>query len=629
MCGISAYYALTEKGKEQLFHMEAAVEAMNLRGPDGSGVFRHGAVALGHARLSIIDVSTAASQPFSDETGRWTMVFNGEFFNFQEHREALIQAGQQFRSTSDTEVLLYLYIREKEACLKKINGFFAFAVYDNVTGELFIARDRYGEKPLLIAQTPDGIAIASEMKSLMAFSWPRTIDAAAARQYFHLNYIPGPESIFAAVKKLSPGAWMRIQGNSIEQKEWYHFPSAPAVSASTPSYEAAQIELIRLMDAAVERRMISDVPLGAFLSGGIDSSVVVALASRHTQQLNTFSIGYRDEPLFDETKYARLVADRYKTNHTVFSLSNDDLFQHLHNVLDYIDEPFADSSALAVYILSKETRKHVTVALSGDGADELFGGYRKHEGEWKMRRGGLAASAVTALGPLWNALPKSRNSALGDMFRKLQKFSEGSRLTTSERYWKWCGYSDEAYLKALWVGDYDAARSAQYKHAHLRSIGSTGDMNEVLQSDMQLVLPGDMLTKVDLMSMANSLEVRAPFLDVEVVDFAMQLPADYKISGEGRKRIVQDAFRSMLPEELYNRPKHGFEVPLLQWFRNELNSWIFNELLSPQFIKEQGLFSIEAIHQLKKQLHSSAPGDATAKIWALIVFQSWWKKRMN
>ncbi|MFM2284993.1 MAG: hypothetical protein RLZZ543_490, partial [Bacteroidota bacterium] len=274
MCGISAYYALTEKGKEQLFHMEAAVEAMNLRGPDGSGVFRHGGVALGHARLSIIDVSTAASQPFSDETGRWTMVFNGEFFNFQEHREALLQAGQQFRSTSDTEVLLYLYIREKEACLKKINGFFAFAVYDNVTGELFIARDRYGEKPLLIAQTPDGIAIASEMKSLMAFDWPRNIDAAAARQYFHLNYIPGPESIFSAVKKLEPGNWMRIQGNTIEQNKWYHFPSAPAVSASTPSYETAQKELIRFMDAAVERRMISDVPLGAFLSGGIDSSVV-------------------------------------------------------------------------------------------------------------------------------------------------------------------------------------------------------------------------------------------------------------------------------------------------------------------------------------------------------------------
>ncbi|HOY49749.1 MAG TPA: asparagine synthase (glutamine-hydrolyzing) [Flavobacteriales bacterium] len=629
MCGISGYYSFTPKGKEQLQHIDASVAALALRGPDGSGIFKHNSVALGHARLSIIDVSNAASQPFTDETGRWTMVFNGEFFNFQEHREALEKAGQTFRSTSDTEVLLYLYIREKEACLHKINGFFAFAVYDNQTEELFIARDRYGERPLLIAQTEDGIAFASEMKSLLTFDWPRNLDNEAARQYFHLNYIPGPESIFNSVKKLQPGTWMRLNGSKIEQKSWYNFPPAPTKQDISIDYTSSQKELIKLLDAAVERRLISDVPLGAFLSGGIDSSVVVALASRHTNHLNTFSIGYKDEPLFDETKYARLVVDRYKTNHTVFSLSNEDLFKHLHDVLDYIDEPFADSSALAVYILSKETRKHVTVALSGDGADELFGGYRKHSAEWKMRQGGLAASTVKLLGPVWNALPKSRNSKLGDIARKLQKFSEGANLSTPERYWRWCGYSDEAYLNELWAGPFNQQKGQEYKRNHLSSIGTTGDMNDMLRSDMLLVLPGDMLTKVDMMSMANSLEVRAPFLDVEVVDFAMRLPADYKISGAGRKRLVQDAFRSMLPEELYNRPKHGFEVPLLSWFRNELNSCIFGELLSPQVLKEQGLFHLSAIEKLKKQLHSSDPGDSAAKIWALIVFQSWWKKRMK
>ena len=629
MCGISGFYAFTPLGDKQLKHIQASVDAMQLRGPDGSGVFLHEHVALGHARLSIIDISNAAAQPFTDESGRWTIVFNGEFFNFQQHRDQLIAEGQTFRSTSDTEVLLYLYIREKEACLNKINGFFSFAVYDNITRELFIARDRYGEKPLLIASTEDGIAFASEMKSLQAFNWPRDLDYAAARQFFHLNYIPGPESIFTAVRKLEPGSWMRILNGNLEQKSWYNFPPAPKSQTQVPDYPAAQKKLIDLLDAAVQRRMISDVPLGAFLSGGIDSSVVVALASRHTQHLNTFSIGYKDEPLFDETKYARLVADRYQTNHTVFSLSNDDLFQHLHDVLNYIDEPFADSSALAVYILSKETRKHVTVALSGDGADELFGGYHKHAGEWKMRQGGMLANTITALQPLWTILPKSRNSKMGDLVRKLQKFSEGARLSNAERYWRWCGYADEQYLQHLWCGPFDQQISDQVKMHHLRSIGSTGDMNDMLLSDLQLVLPGDMLTKVDMMSMANSLEVRAPFLDVEVVDFAVGLPADYKISGQGRKRIVKDAFRPMLPEEIYNRPKHGFEVPLLSWFRKELNTWIFDELLSSKRLKEQGLFNPEAIITLKKQLQSNDPGDATARIWALIVFQSWYEKQLK
>lgn len=470
MCGISGFYAFTNQGQKQLNQIEASVTAMNLRGPDGSGVYKHNNVALGHARLSIIDVSNAASQPFTDESGRWTIVFNGEFFNFQEHREALEKAGQTFKSTSDTEVLLYLFIREKENCLIKINGFFAFAVYDNQTEELFVARDRYGEKPLLAAKTTDGIAFASEMKSLMAFEWPREIDTASAKQYFHLNYIPGPESIFQSVKKLEPGSWMRIENGKIEQGIWYELPYPSSNKSAPPDYQSAQKQLVELMDAAVERRLISDVPLGAFLSGGIDSSVVVALASRHTQTLNTFSIGYKDEPLFDETSYAQLVANRYKTNHTVFSLSNSDLFEHLHDVLNYIDEPFADSSALAVYILSKETRKHVTVALSGDGADELFGGYRKHSAEWKIRQGGVIAKSIAALSPLWNALPKSRNSRFGDLARKLQKFGDGVNLSQQERYWRWCGYGDDQYLNSLWTGKSEAEISNTYKSFHTRSI---------------------------------------------------------------------------------------------------------------------------------------------------------------
>jgi asparagine synthase (glutamine-hydrolysing) len=282
-----------------------------------------------------------------------------------------------------------------------------------------------------------------------------------------------------------------------------------------------------------------------------------------------------------------------------------------------------------VYILCKETRKHVTVALSGDGADELFGGYRKHQAEWRMRKGGASAAMVEAFGPLWKVLPASRNSKIGDLVRKLRKFSEGSSMSQQERYWNWCGYGDDSYLNSLWTNKYDKKELEHRKSALISSLDSSKEMNNMMLSDMQLVLPGDMLMKVDLMSMANSLEVRPPFLDVDVVDFALSLPADYKVNGLGRKRIVQDAFRDMLPAELYNRPKHGFEVPLLSWFRADLNSWIFDDLLSVNYLKEQGLFEIGAINQLKLQLQSSSPGDATARIWALIVFQSWWRKWMK
>jgi asparagine synthase (glutamine-hydrolysing) len=626
MCGITGFLALTEAGKKQLSHINEAVKAMQLRGPDGNGIFKDENIALGHARLSIIDVSNAAAQPFFDPSRRFVMVFNGEIFNFPEHRMDLEKEGIEFTSTSDTEVLLHLYIREREKCLNKLNGFFAFAVYDTLENELFIARDRYGEKPLLICHYEDGIAFASEMKSLLAFGIPKEIDDTSARIYSHLNYIPGPYSIFKNVEKLQPGTWLRNNENGITKGEYYSISKKAKAQNKQISYVDAQKELVRLLDRAVKRRMISDVPLGAFLSGGIDSSVVVALASKYTEGLHTYSIGYADEPLFDETSYAKLVADQYNTKHTVFSLRNEDLFSHLHEVLASIDEPFADSSALAVYILCKETRKHVTVALSGDGADELFGGYRKHQAEWRMRQGGTAASMVKAFGPLWKSLPASRNSKLGDLVRKLRKFSEGASMSESDRYWNWCGYADEEYMSSLWSKKPDVNEWKKRKSQLISSIGHSNTMNDMMLNDMQLVLPGDMLMKVDLMSMANSLEVRPPFLDVDVVDFALSLPSDYKVNGQGRKRIVQDAFKHLLPEELYNRPKHGFEVPLLSWFRTDLNSWIFDDLLSATYLKEQGIFEYEAIKQLKTQLQSNSPGDATARIWALIVFQSWWRK---
>ena len=302
----------------------------------------------------------------------------------------------------------------------------------------------------------------------------------------------------------------------------------------------------------------------------------------------------------------------------------------MHSILDYIDEPFADSSAIAVYILSKETRRYATVALSGDGADEMLAGYNKHAAFQKIIQKGWKENAVGALLPLWKVMPQSRSNPLGNTFRQLVRFGEGMKLSSKERYWRWAGYASEGEAGALFS---DAAhqRLVQQEYASrkaeaMKLIPEKESINDILVTDMNLVLSNDMLTKVDLMSMANGLEVRVPFLDYELVNFVFSLPSSYKINAQMRKRMVQDAYRDFLPAELYNRPKKGFEVPLLKWFHHEMKSLINDDLLSEQLIKEQGIFNWEEISKLRRQLFSSNPGDVHARIWGLIVFQWWWKK---
>ncbi len=638
MCGITGIVAFNESGANYLDKVESAVKTLAQRGPDSNGTYKHNNVALGHTRLSIIDTSDAASQPFTDTSGRYTIIYNGEFYNYKEHRKILESKGVQFRSKSDTEVLLYLYIHEGPACLAKVNGFFAFAIYDKQEETLFIARDRMGIKPLLVYQDDDKFIFASEMKALMAFGTPKEIDNVSLFTYLQLNYIPAPHSIFKNVKKLDAGSYLIIhQASNIQHQTYYSIPYSPdeIAQVNLSSYESAQKTLIKLLENAVQNRLVADVPLGTFLSGGIDSSIITALAAQNTDNLNTFSIGYKDEPYFDETHYSQLVAKKYNTNHTVFSLTNNDLFEHLYNILDYIDEPFADSSAIAVNILSYYTKQHVTVALSGDGADEMFSGYNKHLAEFKARDPGIVEQLVKGITPMFDKLPQSRNTKFGNLSRQLSRFGKGAKLANKERYWSWASIIDEEeanyYLKESKgikfqrLSD-DAYEYKKRKENLLKHIRKNGDINDVLYTDMHLVLQNDMLAKVDLMSMANGLEVRTPFLDHNVVNFAFTLPSLFKINASIKKKILQDTFKSWLPAELYNRPKQGFEVPLLKWFRTELKSMITDELLDDDFIKEQDIFNTDAVKNLKSKLFSKNPGDAQATIWALIVFQYWWKK---
>ncbi|MBK8846449.1 MAG: asparagine synthase (glutamine-hydrolyzing) [Bacteroidetes bacterium] len=631
MCGIAGVIAKTEKGKSYLSKINIATECLAHRGPDGQGIFSDEQIALGHRRLSIIDTSTSGNQPMYDATKRYVVVFNGEFFNYKHYRNQLLQEGVTFNNESDTEVLLQLYIKHGIDFLHHVNGFFALALYDTLTKKLVLARDRFGVKPMYIYEDEDVLLFASELKSILTFGINKTLNYTALLEYLQLNYINAPLTIIKNVHKMPAACYSIYQCNKdvvdIICKEKRFYQIQHTVAQYYQDYESAKKKLNNLMHDAVQRRLVADVPLGAFLSGGIDSSIICALASKSVSKLNTFSIGYADEKYFDETVYANLVAKKLNTNHTVFSLRNDDLFNNLFDVLDSIDEPFADSSAIAVYILSKETRKHVTVALSGDGADEIFAGYNKHAAELKIQLSNITNLVMGVAKPVLNVLPKSRNNKITNTFRQLHRYAEGAALSTSERYYRWISYAvlqqASSILKENKTADFIA-----HQQLLMSALNDYIDFNSVLLADVNIVLQGDMLVKVDTMSMANSLEVRNPFLDYTIVDFAFKCPPGFKIDAHSRKKILKDTFRNDLPEEIFKRGKHGFEVPLLKWLRNDLNQLIREDLLSKKTVEMQGIFNYHEIEKLIAQLHSTDPGEAAARIWGLIVFQYWWKKNI-
>ncbi len=641
MCGI---VGVLSKQVNHLNTIKKATLSLAKRGPDFQHSIIFDGIALGHARLSIIDTSEAANQPFSDRLNRYTLVFNGEIYNYKELRVELEQQGISFSTQSDTEVLLYLYITYGKDCLEKLNGFFAFAIFDKQENSLFIARDRLGIKPLIYYFDGTTFIFASELKAICAFNMDKKIDKVSLFNYLQFNYIPSNNSMLLYVKKLKPGNFIFIEHISsiidVQENEYYCIPFAnnETLQKSATNYEKSKEMLYDLMHESVEKRLVADVPVGTFLSGGVDSSIISLIAKKYKADLNTFSIGFKDEPYFDETIYANAVAKKIGSKHHVFSLTNTEMYAHLDEILDSIDEPFADSSAIAVYILSKYTKKQVTVALSGDGADELFSGYNKHDAEFKARNLGIKEQFVKMGFPLWKMLPKSRNNKFTNLNRQFYKFSQGANLSNKDRYWLWASIINEEKANYLLKEELifnpqrlsdTAFEYKKRKEELLKYIRKEGDLNDVLYTDTKMVLTNDMLRKVDMMSMANSLEVRVPFLDHKVVNFAFNLPRAFKINESMKKKILQDAFREELPQEVYNRPKHGFEVPLLSWFRNELRSTIENDLLSNAFIETQGIFNPIAIKELKQRLFSSNPNDSAATVWAILVFNKWWKKYMN
>ena len=603
MCGIAGLYLFSEN--KTSLNPSVLTESLKHRGPDNQNYFELKNCFLFHARLSVLDLSKKSNQPFLNENKSKALCYNGEIFNYKELSGGL----SNLITSGDAEVLFKLFEAENITCLNKLNGFFAFSFYDSESGELTLVRDRYGVKPLYYYADKEKIAFASELKPLMNLIEPQEINPNTLNTYLRLNYCSGRETIFKNVFRLLPGQYLKIKNKELTISNWYQLPKLNTEPGNISG----------LLNEAVKIRLNADVPVGSFLSGGLDSSLISAIAKQHQSNIHTFSLGFADEPFFDETHFAELVAHHIKSEHHVFKLKNNDLLENIQPFLNSIDEPFADSSAFNVFVLSKYTKQHVKVALSGDGADELFMGYNKHKAEL-MSQNLFYKNILPLFSPVLNLFPQSRNSSFSNSLRQLKRFSKSVGLKPEDRYTNWACISDSQEVKELLHLHYTKKTFAELFSESF----SQNTFNAVNYADLKIVLADDMLVKADRMSMRHGLEIRNPFLDYRVVEMAMNLPMNYKISGSGQKLILKENFKHLLPAQIFNRPKKGFELPLWKWLNKELRNDIEEKWLNKKTIEEQQIFNYPAVEKLKKELFSTNPADSPAKVWALIVFQNWY-----
>lgn len=619
MCGFTGIYNAEGISQKEISALEPALLSLAQRGPDHRGQYRATHCALAHARLAVIDVSNNGNQPFESADGRFVLALNGELFNYTTLREELIRKGFAFRSNSDTEVLLYGLISENIAFLKKCHGFFAFAFYDKQTNKILIARDRYGEKPLYWSKLRNGICFGSTLSSVINFPVQKTIDDEALELYLTLSYIPAPRTIIKSVSKVMPGEWISVNDQKIESGYWYCISPAPGENTERNS----STTLRQLLERSVEMRMNADVPVGTFLSGGIDSTIISGIAQKLNPGIKSFSIGFPDNKYFDETSFALSAARHIGTKHEVIPITQSELNLAIDPVLNNLSEPFGDSSSMVMYLLSKHASEKIKVALSGDGADEIFGGYNKHRALLRSIQPTVSNHIIRMFSAFLPHSSGSRNSPLGNKMRKLGKYAEGIRLSTKDRYFLWSSFAHTNTVRSLLRKTTEKEEWTRIKTTLTDSI-YTGEMNEFLLNDIKLVLSNDMLVKVDQMSMACGLEVRSPFLDHDVVEFALSLPADKKLDRNLGKKILRATFRDLLPDDISKRAKHGFEIPLGIWIKDTLKNRIQDEWISENKIHEQGLFHFSAIKKLLDNPHAHAP-----LIWNLIVFQHWYNRYMK
>jgi asparagine synthase (glutamine-hydrolysing) len=625
MCGICGIYNHGSGLPVERPALKAMNDLLIHRGPDDEGYYTADNVGLAMRRLSIIDLSTG-HQPISNEDDTLWIVFNGEIYNFQELREGLLARGHKFKTKSDTEVILHLYEEKGADFPKELRGMFAIAIWDKRRKRLLLARDRIGKKPLYYAVTPSLFAFASELRALLAVpGLPRDIDLKAVDSYLTLQYIPSPMSVFKSIRKMEPASTLVFENGHLTTEKYWNLPlGAPKLDEPV---EELKERLRAELAEAVKVRLISEVPLGAFLSGGIDSSVVVALmAKASSQPVKTFSIGFK-EAQFSELGYARQVAEMYGTRHTEFIVEAD-MASVLEKLAWHYSEPYADSSALPSYFVARETRKEVTVALNGDGGDENFGGYIRYQA---MK----GASYFTAL-PAWGkkaALammePFPEKTAPFNTVWRLRKFLQAvSQRDLAMTYLSTVSFFKTDEKERLLSDAFKNALGRDINYPE-RYIGGLFDeakglalSEKLMYTDLRSYLPECLMTKMDIACMANSLEGRSPFLDHKVMEFAFRLPADLKLRGlRGTKWILKEAFKDMLPRQIYGRGKMGFGIPLGPWFRGELKDFWAGHCLSQKALG-RGYFRPEAVYKLWDE-HQSGARDNGYRLWALLMLELW------
>lgn len=622
MCGITGIVDLTGRRPIEERLLRAMNGRIGHRGPDGDGFHFEPGVGFGHRRLAIIDVE-GGKQPVYNEDHTVVVTYNGEIFNFKEVETELLQRGHKFRTRCDTEVIVHAWEEWGERSLERFNGMFAFAVWDQRKQQLFIARDRLGVKPLYYTVLPNGMLLfASELKALLVHpEVSRRVDPQAVEEYFAFGYVPDPKSIYLDIKKLEPGAYISVKrGSKVAPVRYWDVPLAGDRNpGSAPS--GWQQELRERLQESVRKRLVSDVPLGAFLSGGIDSSAVVAMMREiGASKILTCSIGFR-EPRYDESKFAQMVADDKRTDHKTEVVEASD-YSLLEKLVDVYDEPYADSSAIPTYRVCQLARRHVTVALSGDGGDEDFLGYRRYklfamEERFRSRMPLPLRQAV--FGTLGRVYPKLDWAPR--VLRGKTTFQALARNAV-DAYLHGVGICSDDMRQSLFAPSFRKSlqgyRANEVFHGHVKDKTFSDALSMVQYLDYKTYLPGDILTKVDRASMAHSLEVRTPFLDYEFVEWAARLPAAVKLKGSEGKHVLKEALRPVLPEQVLFRTKMGFAVPLDTWFRGSLRNHI-GDVVKGERLAQCGFFDADMLKRVVNE-HQSGMRDHSSVLWTLLMF---------
>lgn len=626
MCGITGFISKDRDASdatraEVLGRMCASI---TYRGPDEQGTMVSGRAALGMRRLSIIDIKTG-QQPIFNETGDLAIVFNGEIYNFQDLRKELRSLGHSFKTTSDTETILHAFEEYGEKCLAKLRGMFAFAIWDRRSEALFIARDRVGKKPLFYALTETGdLVFGSELKTLLEHGgMKREVDLAALDAYLSFGYVPEEFCILKNVRKLLPGHYLTFRNGAVNTQSYWDFDLTPA---TVPRTEAEWADLLRdKLREAVGIRMISEVPLGAFLSGGVDSSTVVALMSQISDRpVKTFSIGFKEDS-FDELKFARAAATQFGTEHHEFVVTPD-LFDLIGEIVWHFDEPFADQSAVPTFLLSKMARDHVTVVLSGDGGDELFAGYSRYVIDRDRSGFGRVPKAIReqVLRRASNALPHrgpGKNYLYNISLDPVDRYIDS--VSTFNRPRKKLLYTADLAASLNGTGSAGERKFRSYG----KNLPGTDPIARLLYLDSKTYLPGDILTKVDRMTMANSLEARVPLLDQELIELVAGMPSGLKMRGRETKYILKKAMEGIVPAEILYREKQGFGVPVGQWINDQLRDRILGDLADKR-TRERGYFDHAYIETILKE-HSAGRRDHSNAVWALWMLELWFRRYID